>query len=99
MQQNLIRHRLFANTRTYDFNSSQFYVQYCLNQTVQGVYMSVEMSRLYDGVRLKSIHFSWLGPELLVCCLAHRGPTGVFLLLRVSVKYSAPRDLHRQASY
>ena len=28
------------------------------------------------------IHFSWLGPELLVCCLAHRGPTGVFLLLR-----------------
>ena len=25
---------------------------------------------------------SWLGPELLVCCLAHRGPTGVFLLLR-----------------
>ena len=24
----------------------------------------------------------WLGPELLVCCLAHRGPTGVFLLLR-----------------
>ena len=32
--------------------------------------------------RLKAIHFSWLGPELLVCCLAHRGPTGVFLLLR-----------------
>ena len=30
----------------------------------------------------KAIHFSWLGPELLVCCLAHRGPTGVFLLLR-----------------
>ena len=26
----------------------------------------------------KVIHFSWLGPELLVCCLAHRGPTGVF---------------------
>ena len=32
--------------------------------------------------RLKAIHFSWLGPELLVCCLAHRGSTGVFLLLR-----------------
>ena len=32
--------------------------------------------------RHKAIHFSWLGPELLVCCLAHRGPTGVFLLLR-----------------
>ena len=28
--------------------------------------------------RLKAIHFSWLGPELLVCCLAHRGSTGVF---------------------
>ena len=26
--------------------------------------------------RLKAIHFSRLGPELLVCCLAHRGPTG-----------------------
>ena len=33
--------------------------------------------------RLKAIHFSWLGPELLVCCLAQRGPTGVFLLLRI----------------
>ena len=25
-----------------------------------------------------AIHFSWLGPELLVCCLAHRGSTGIF---------------------
>ena len=32
--------------------------------------------------KAKAIHFSWFGPELLVCCLAHRGPTGVFLLLR-----------------
>ena len=32
--------------------------------------------------RHKAIHFSWLGSELLVCCLAHRGSTGVFLLLR-----------------
>ena len=30
--------------------------------------------------RHKTIHF--LGPELLVCCLAHRGSTDVFLLLR-----------------
>ena len=30
----------------------------------------------------KAIHFSWLGPELLVCCLANRGSTGVFHLLR-----------------
>ena len=49
--------------------------------------------------RHKAIHFSWLGPELLVCCLAHRVSTGVFLLLRVSVNYSAPRDLHRRAAY
>ena len=27
----------------------------------------------------QAIHFSWLGPELLVCCLAHRGPTDIFL--------------------
>ena len=26
---------------------------------------------------MMTIHFSWLGPELLVCCLAHRGLTGV----------------------
>ena len=37
-------------------------------------------------VRLKAIHFSWLGPELLVCCLAHRGSIGVFLLLRIFSK-------------
>ena len=35
--------------------------------------------RLYD---YKAIHFSWLGPELLVCSLAHRVSTGLFLLLR-----------------
>ena len=28
--------------------------------------------------RLKAIHFGWLVPVLLVCCLAHRGSTGVF---------------------
>ena len=36
----------------------------------------------FQAFRLKAIHFSWLGPELLVCCLAHRGLTDVFLLLR-----------------
>ena len=29
------------------------------------------------------------------CCLAHRGLTGVFLLLGISVSYMVPRDLHR----
>ena len=33
--------------------------------------------------------FSWLGAELLVCCLAHRGSTCFFLSLRVSV-YGRP---------
>ena len=56
------------------------------------------VSRASDSMMvLKAIHYSWLGPELLVCCLAHRGSTGVFHLLRVSVSYSAPRDLHRRA--
>ena len=32
--------------------------------------------------RHKAIYFDWMGPELLVCCLAHRVSTGVFLLLR-----------------
>ena len=32
--------------------------------------------------RHKAIHFSCLGPDLLVRCLVHRGSTGVFLLLR-----------------
>ena len=46
--------------------------------------------RLYDGPRHKAIHISRLGSELLVCCLAHRGSTGVCLLHRGSVSYSAP---------
>ena len=37
---------------------------------------------LMDAFHDSDTGFSWLGPELLVCCLAHRGPTGVFLLLR-----------------
>ena len=42
---------------------------------------TVSFGRLYDGPRFKAIHFSWLEP-VVVCCLAHRGPTSVFLLLR-----------------
>ena len=44
------------------------------------------------------MHFNWLGPELLVCCLAHRGPTGVSFAPEL-VEYSAPRGLHRRAAY
>ena len=55
--------------------------------------------RPWDGPNLKLFHFSLLWPELLVCCLAHRDSPGVFLLLRISVSYWAPRDLHRRAAY
>ena len=40
-----------------------------------------------------------------MCCLAHQGSTGVFFflffffLLRISVSYAAPRDLHRRTAY
>ena len=51
------------------------------------------------GPDLKLLIFSWLGPELLVCCLAHRGPTGVFSFAPELVGYSAPRDLHRGTVY
>ena len=46
--------------------------------------------------RRGAIHFGWLGPELLVCCLAHRDSAGVFLLHRVSVGCLAPGDLHHR---
>ena len=40
------------------------------------------VGRASDSMMAPTIHFSWLGPELHVCCLAHRGPADVFLLLR-----------------
>ena len=53
----------------------------------------------YMMARHKTIHFSWLGSGLLVCCLAHRGSTGVFSFAPELVSYWAPRDLHRRAAY
>ena len=55
-----------------------------LNVIYAAFFNCTPVGRASDSMmaRLKAIHFSWLGPELLVCCLAHRGPTGVFLLLR-----------------
>ena len=44
---------------------------------------------------IKAIHLSWLGPELRVCFLVHRGLSGDFKL----VSHLAPRDLHRRAAY
>ena len=34
--------------------------------------------------RPKAIHFSWLGPELFVFCLVHRGSTDDLRLLKIS---------------
>ena len=47
------------------------------------------MGRASDSMmaRHEGIHFGWLGLELLVCCLGHRGSTSVFLLHRLSVSY------------
>ena len=65
-------------------------------------YDCTPMGRASDSMMAPTIaiHFKWLGPELFVCCLAHRGSTGVFffffffffVLLRVSVSYSASRE-------
>ena len=35
------------------------------------------------GDHFKDIQFSWLGLEIFVCCLAHWGSIGVFLLLQI----------------
>ena len=41
------------------------------------------VGRVSDSMpRHKAIHLSWLGPELLVCCLALHSSTGAFVLLR-----------------
>ena len=47
---------------------------------------------------LKANHLSWLGPELLVYCLADRGSTGVLSFAPGFIKLFGPRDLHRRAA-
>ena len=58
------------------------------------------MGRALDSMmtRLKAIHFSWLGPELLSVA----SPTGVQLVFSFApelVRYSAHWDFHRRAAY
>ena len=48
--------------------------------------------------RVKVIHLSWLGPKLLVCCLAHRVQLVFFFCSGFSVSKWAPRDHHRESS-
>ena len=55
--------------------------------------------RLYDCPDIKLFMLVGWGRSLYVCCLVHLGSTGVFLLLRASVSFSAPRDLDRRAAY
>ena len=39
-----------------------------------------------DRCLLVPFHVSWLGPELLVCCVANRGSTGVSRMFRTFSK-------------
>ena len=54
--------------------------------------------RLYDGPDTKVVILVGWGRSFLSVAWS-TGSTGVFLLLRVSVSYSAPRDLHGRAAY
>ena len=56
-------------------------------------YYLFKLVPFYDGPDIKL--FVLVG---LVCCLAYRGSSGVFLLLRISVIYSAPLDPHRHVA-
>ena len=58
-------------------------------------------ARLYDDPDLKAIHFSCMGLELLVCCLTHRGSTGVFLMLQFfsDVGWHPVLSIAMQAAY
>ena len=49
-----------------------------LNYTLVGRVSDTLIASTY-----KSIHFSWLGPELCVCCFVHRGQPGVFVMLKI----------------
>ena len=46
-----------------------------------GFFNCTPVGRASDGPDLKL--FSWLGHKLPVCCLVHRGPTGVFRLFQI----------------
>ena len=52
-----------------------------------------------DSIGIKLFILVGWGRSFVSVCFAHRGPTGVFLLLRVSVGYSAPKDLNRRTAY
>ena len=55
------------------------------NEYPQSMLWSKNKKNMYTPAYPSFSVLKWglkLGPELLVCCLAHRGPTGVFLLLR-----------------
>ena len=51
------------------------------NEPSNGPSAPKENNKNIRGWCFNKFYFSWLGPELLVCCLVHRGSTGVFLLL------------------
>ena len=71
----------------------EFYGDFVYKKQLMG---RKDFSFQFRKIRARYRH---IGYNLNVCCLAHRSSTGVFLLLRVSVSYSAPRDLHRLVAY
>ena len=96
---------LFYTRRSYNLNvmlQSACLVSYpVMVENYAAFFNCTPVGQASDSVmaHLKAVHLSWLGPEFLVLCFAHRGSTGVCLFLRISVSYSAPRDLHRRATY
>ena len=65
---------LVFNSIMVDNNASFF------NCTPVGRTSDSMMTTTYSCI---AIYFSWLRPELLVCCFAHRGSTGVLLFLHM----------------
>ena len=62
----------------------------------------VDWASDYMMGRPKAIHFSWLGSELFVCCLVHRGSTDDLILLQISsgvVRQSRDLQLSRNTLY
>ena len=48
---------------------------------------------------LKAVHSSWLGPALLVCCLAYQGSAGVFFFCSGVIKLFGAQGSPSSAAY
>ena len=74
----------------YDLNVMRHSACLVINPTMvdnfAALFNCTPVDRASDSLmaRPKAIHFSWLGPELFVCCLVHRVSTDDLLLLQIS---------------